>query len=45
MSLLAVRATETLSTRGSPSLRRDGVPPRAGALGRAYCFTHPEARR
>ena len=29
------RATETLSTRGTPSLGRDGVPPRAGALGRA----------
>ena len=27
--------TETLSTRGIPSLRRDGTPPRAGALGAA----------
>jgi len=28
-------ATETLSTRGTPSLGRDGDPPRAGALGHA----------
>jgi hypothetical protein len=29
------RPTETLSTRGTPSLGRDGDPPRAGALGRS----------
>ncbi|HET7701315.1 MAG TPA: DNA polymerase III subunit alpha [Candidatus Limnocylindria bacterium] len=34
VSDIAQPPTETLSTRGTPSLGRDGDPPRAGALGR-----------